>query len=79
MLPPLELWEIETCGVGVGAGFTGAAVGITAFDAELGLLVPTRLTAYTWNVYETPFVRPVTVIGEAVDVAEKFPMVDDAK
>jgi len=40
----------------LGAG----AVGVIADDAELGSLVLIEFVAVTVNVYEVPFVRPVT-------------------
>ena len=38
--------------------------GVTELDAAEALPVPAPLVAVTVNVYVTPFVRPVTVIGE---------------
>jgi hypothetical protein len=52
---------------------TGAAVGVTAFDAADAVPVPTELVAFTVNVYAVPLVRPVTVIGEDDPVAVKPP------
>jgi hypothetical protein len=60
-------------------GTPGMPIGVTGFDADEGELVPTELTAYTAKLYDVPFVRPVTVIGEPVDVAVKLPGVDDAR
>ena len=44
----------------------GKATGVTLFDGAEGALVPTAFVAVTVNRYVTPFVRPVTVIGEPV-------------
>jgi hypothetical protein len=43
--------------------------GVTAFDAVDGALVAVALVARTVNVYDVPFVSPVTVMGEAVPLA----------
>ena len=54
----------------------GGAAGVTApliADTEL---VPMAFVAVTVNVYAVPFVRPVTVIGDAPPVAEKPPTVE---
>ena len=42
----------------------GAACGVTLFDAADGALVPMALMATTVQVTATPFVSPVTVIGD---------------
>jgi hypothetical protein len=47
-------------------GGSGFVAGTTAPVAEEGGLVPSALVAVTVNVYETPFVRPVTVAVAAV-------------
>jgi hypothetical protein len=44
-----------------------------AFEAPDVVLVPTEFVAVTVNVYEVPFVSPVTVIGEAPPVAVNPP------
>ena len=73
-----EATEVGTEVVRVGA--TTPAVGVTpGLVATLAVLVPTILTAYTWNVYEVPFERPVTTIGEPVEVAVKLPGVEEAR
>jgi hypothetical protein len=63
----------------VRVGGTRVAVGVTAFEADEGELVPTRFTAYTANVYYVLLVRPRTTIGETVEVAVKLPGVDEAR
>ena len=45
-------------------GASGILSGITILLEEDAILVPTALVAVTVNVYEVPFVNPVTVIGE---------------
>ena len=60
-------------------GTTTVAIGVTAFEADDGELVPTAFTAYTAKVYEVLLVRPLTTIGEPVEVAVKLPGVEDAK
>ena len=55
----------------VGASGTVASV-IGLDDADEGP-VPAALVAVTVNVYAVPFVKPVTVIGPPVEVAEIFP------
>ena len=50
-----------------GSGTVGAA-GITEFEAADGLEGPTVLVATTLNVYDTPSVRPVTVVDVAPNV-----------
>jgi hypothetical protein len=57
-------------------GASGAVSGVTellAIDAEL---VPALFVAVTVNVYATPFVNPVTVIGKVVPVALNPPMLE---
>ena len=49
-------------------GGPGVVDGITALEADDETLVPTEFLAVTVNVYETPFVNPVTVIGELAEV-----------
>jgi hypothetical protein len=41
-------------------------------DADAGP-APAAFVAVTVNVYAVPFVKPVTVIGPPVEVAEIFP------
>lgn len=45
-----------------------ARFGVTAVDADDALLEPTLLVAFTVKVYEVPFVRPDTVIGDPLPV-----------
>jgi hypothetical protein len=40
-------------------GAVGAPIGTTPADAELAIEVPAAFVAFTVNVYEVPFVRPV--------------------
>ena len=57
-------------------------MGITAFEAELGVLVPTALTAYTANVYGVPLVRPETTMEPLegpIETPIKFPGVEEAR
>lgn len=56
-------------GVGVGVGVIAGATGVTALEAAEETLVPTVLVAVTVNVYLSPLLRPVTVMGEPVPVA----------
>jgi hypothetical protein len=51
-------------------GALGWVDNVTEFDGVDAAPVPTALVAVTVNVYASPFVRPVTVIGEEVPVAE---------
>ena len=48
-------------------------------EAEDGVLVPTAFTAYTWNVYVVPLVKPVIAMGETVEVAIILPGVEEAR
>jgi hypothetical protein len=48
------------------------------FDAALQGPVPAPVVAFTLNVYEVPFVRPLTVTGDDVPVAVMQPGVDVA-
>lgn len=52
------------------AGTVGNIIGLD--DADAGP-APAALVAVTVNVYDAPFVNPVTVIGPPVEVAEIFP------
>lgn len=47
-------------------GAPGAAAGVTEFDWAEAMPVPAAFVAATVKVYAVPFVRPVTVIGDAV-------------
>jgi hypothetical protein len=54
-------------------GASGTDAGTTPVDAiEVGL-VPAALVAVTVNVYVTPFVRPVTEMGDADEEATMSP------
>jgi hypothetical protein len=60
----------------VGApGTVVAAAGVTLLDAADATLDPTEFLAVTVKVYAVPLVRPVTVIGLVVPVAN-FPSLD---
>ena len=51
-------------------GTSGTETGVTELDAALaGPVPPAEFVAVTVNVYAVPFVRPVTVIGDAEPVA----------
>ena len=50
-------------------GASGTVIGVTAADAWDAGPVPAAFTAATVNVYEVPFVRPVTVALVAVPAA----------
>jgi hypothetical protein len=55
-------------------GASGALKGVTELLASDATLVPTSFVAVTVNVYDTPFVNPVTVIGEVPPFALKPPV-----
>ena len=55
-------------------GVPGTVAGVTELLVADGLLVPTAFVAVTVNVYATPLVSPMTVIGEEPPVAVKPPM-----
>ena len=59
-------------------GAPGTVDGMAPTDAEDEIPVPIKLVAATVNVYEVPFTRPVTVIGELDAVPVKPPGVDVA-
>lgn len=52
------------CAPGSAKVMVWGEAGVTELDAAEALPVPALLVAVTVNVYVTPFVRPVTVIGE---------------
>ena len=55
-----------TAATAVGApGAVAGAVGTTALDATDATLVPTAFVAVTVNVYDVPFVSPVTIAVSA--------------
>jgi len=43
--------------------------GVTETEVPEEVLVPTALVAVTVKLYETPFVKPVTTIGDAPPIA----------
>jgi hypothetical protein len=55
-------------------GASGTVDGVTALLAPDAILAPEMFVAVTVNVYEFPFVNPVTVMGEEVPVALKPPV-----
>ena len=57
-------------------GMLGPAAGITAADAADVAELPTPLVATTRNVYEVPFVNPVTVQLRPDVVQVRLPGVD---
>ena len=69
--------ERETCAlpaVGVRpVGGSGTVIGVVLFEAADAAPIPTELVAVTVNVYDVPFVRPVTVIGDDAPVAVNPP------
>ena len=61
------------------AGASGTALGTTAADADEAAPVPFAFVAATVHVYDFPFVRPTTTVGDAVGEAEPgVPPFDDA-
>ena len=63
-----------TAGVTGASGVTVGASGVTAFDAvDAGLTCPELFVAVAVKVYDVPFVRPVTVIGDVLPVAVMLP------
>jgi hypothetical protein len=54
-------------------GASGTVAGVTALVALEAVLVPAAFVAVTVNVYATPFVKPVRVIGELPPVAVNPP------
>ena len=74
--PPFETGAvklIEACALPPVAvpmvGEPGTVAGVTEFEGDDAVPVPTELVAVTVNVYAVPFVSPVTVIGEDDPVA----------
>ena len=57
-------------------GAPGTVAGMTAAEGSDTKLVPKPLVAVTVNVYDVPFVNPVTINGEAEPVFVKFPGLD---
>ena len=57
-------------------GASGTVAGVTELLASEALLVPRAFVAVTVNVYDTPLVKPVIVIGEAPPEAVKPPGLD---
>ena len=69
-LPPLKAGATKatlTCELPIvpttPVGAPGTVAGITALDGADAGPVPDAFVAVTVNVYEVPFVRPVTIIG----------------
>ena len=58
-------------------GASGTVAGVTELLAPDAVLVPTEFVAVTVNVYELPFVKPVTTIGDAPPYTTKPPVFDD--
>jgi hypothetical protein len=56
----------------------GTVIGVTLFDAVEVTLVPIAFVAVTVKVYDVPFVRPVTVMGDDVALAVRPPGFDVA-
>jgi hypothetical protein len=54
-------------------GASGVDAGVTGLDADDGAESPRLFVATTVKVYEEPFVRPVTVIGDSEADAVKPP------
>jgi hypothetical protein len=54
-------------------GESGTVAGVTELLAADAGPIPTAFVAVTVKVYGVPFVRPVTVIGLPVEVAENPP------
>ena len=50
-------------------GESGTVTGIIALEGKDALLVPIAFVATTVNVYDVPFVSPVTMIGDTLPVA----------
>ena len=48
-------------------------IGVTLLDGLLAVPVPKAFIAATVNVYDTPFIKPVSWIGLEVPVATIFP------
>jgi hypothetical protein len=58
-------------------GAFGAVAGVTRLLVIDAVLVPSAFVAVTVNAYAVPLVRPVTVIGDPLLLAEKPPIVDE--
>jgi len=70
----MSAFPAETPGA---AGAPGTVLGMTAADAGDAAPAPFVLLAMTEHVYESPFVRPATMIGEVAPVfAPGLPFVD---
>ena len=57
-------------------GAPGTVTGVTEFEADEAVPVPTAFLAVAVNVYAVPLVRPVTVNGELAPVAVIPPGID---
>jgi hypothetical protein len=60
-------WPLPAVAVPI-SGAGGTVAGVTEFEADEALPVPTLFVAVTVKVYAVPFSKPVTVMGEAVFV-----------
>jgi hypothetical protein len=64
-VPPETLVKFAAEEVNVSLIAEGVDVGVTAFDGAEAALVPAEFVAATVNVYDVPFVNPVTVAERA--------------
>ena len=61
------------------AGALGTVLGTAAADADDTAPAPFAFVAVTVHVYDFPFVRPLTTVGDAVsEVDAEAPPFDDA-
>jgi hypothetical protein len=68
-------WPLLAVAVPI-VGAPGTVAGIIEFEVEEDMLVPALFVAVTVNVYVTPFVKPVIVIGDEPAVALKPPTLE---
>ena len=62
------------------AGASGTALGTTTAEADDATPVPLAFVAATVQVYDFPFVRPATTVGDATSVTEPgAPPFDEAQ
>jgi len=64
------------CVPGLAKDIVWLAFGVTEFEAADAWPVPAPLVAVTVNVYAVPFVRPVTMMGDALPDPVKLPGLD---
>jgi hypothetical protein len=77
VIPAFDIVVDDALVSGAAGGFVPPPdVGVTEFDASEAAPVPTLFVAATVNIYDVPFVRPVTVIGLDVPVAVILPGFD---